>query len=62
MISGGKRWRRYGDFIGRLSPTALNLTMPTALFGKRQESFRAAGSQPVGGVIEKIKSDPARVG
>jgi len=28
MISGGKRWRRYSDSIGQLSPTAVNLTMP----------------------------------
>ncbi len=28
MISGGKRWRRYSDSIGQLSPTGVNLTMP----------------------------------
>ena len=31
MISGGKRWRRYRDSIGQLSPTAVNLTMPCAV-------------------------------
>ncbi len=29
MISGGKRWRRYSDSIGQLSPTDVNLTMPS---------------------------------
>ena len=28
MTSGGKRWRRYSDSMSRLSPTAVNLTMP----------------------------------
>ena len=34
MISGGKRWRRYRDSIGQLSPTAVNLTMPRAGTGE----------------------------
>jgi hypothetical protein len=38
MISAGKRWRRYIDTIGRLSPNAVNLT---ELFG-RQRTARAA--------------------
>ncbi len=29
MISGGKRWRRYRNSIGQLSPTGVNLTMPS---------------------------------
>ena len=36
MISGGKRWRRYSDPIGRMSPIAVNLAMPS--LGARRDT------------------------